>query len=214
MTVWLLEMLAAYGSLLLFLTTWASCLALPVPSSLLMLTAGAFVATADLTLSSVAGAAFLGAVTGDQTGFHLARRGKTQLDRRLKTHRKSAALFERARNLLDTWGGSGVFLSRWLFSPLGPYVNFAGGAMGLNWLRFSLWAALGEAVWVGMYVSLGYVFAGNIAMAADLAGNTLGLLAALVVLIGSGAWLRHNHQRNHAPDHKLDHDQNHRHDKG
>ena len=25
------------------------------------------------------------------------------------------------------------FLSRWLFSPLGPYVNFLGGATGLPW---------------------------------------------------------------------------------
>lgn len=196
MTDWLLELLAAYGSVLLFATTLASCLALPVPSSLLMLTGGAFAATGDLTTFSVTTSAFAGALIGDQIGFHIGRRGKQQLDQKLSTHPRSAKLFARAQKLLLAYGGVGVFLSRWLFSPLGPYANLAAGSMGLNWARFTLWGALGEAVWVALYVFLGYLFADNITMAADLAGNTLGLLAALVVLAGSGAWLwRHRRRR-------------------
>lgn len=50
----LLQLLATYGAPLLALTTFASCLALPVPSSLMMLAAGAFVASGDLSASSPA----------------------------------------------------------------------------------------------------------------------------------------------------------------
>lgn len=192
MSEWLLAALASYGAPLLFLTTFASCLALPVPSSLMMLSGGAFVATGDLALGSVTGAALAGAITGDQVGFKLGQSGKTRLDSALQGRPKRAALMARSRKLIDRWGGVGVFFSRWLFSPLGPYVNFAGGSAGQNWLHFTLWGALGEVFWVMIYVGLGYGFADNIQMAADLAGNTLGLLATLAVMAGSGWWLLAN----------------------
>ena len=44
MTDFLLEWLPHYGVLIIGVTTLMSCLALPVPSSLMMLTAGGFVA--------------------------------------------------------------------------------------------------------------------------------------------------------------------------
>lgn len=195
MTDWLLAAMADFGAPLLFVATFASCLALPLPASLLMLSGGAFVATGDLAVINVVSAAMFGAVIGDQVGFRLGRAGQAQLDAALARRPKRAALMARARDLIDRWGGPGVFLSRWLFSPLGPYVNFAGGAAGQNGLRFFIWGAMGEAVWVGLYVGLGYLFADNILMAAELAGDVLGLLAALMVMVGAAWWMRHTGHR-------------------
>lgn len=198
MTEWLIALLASYGTPLLFLITFLSCLAVPVPSSLMMLSGGAFVATGDLTLIQVAGAAFAGAISGDQAGYHLGKRGQSRIDYVLKTHPARQKLLARARHMITRWGGPGVFLSRWLFSPLGPYVNFAGGASGLHWLKFTVWAAMGEAVWVTIYIGLGWGFADDLAMAADLASNTIGLLAAITVTFGLGAWL-YIHARHKPP---------------
>ncbi len=197
MTEWLLAALADYGVTLLFFATLASCLALPVPSSLLMLSGGAFVASGDLSATAVVGGALAGALVGDQAGYFLGQSGKAQLNRALTSRPRRAALMARARKMTDRWGGVSVFLSRWLVSPLGPYVNFAGGAAGQNWLTFTFWGAMGEMVWVTAYVGLGYGFANNIEMAADLAGNVLGLLSALAVVAGSAWWLVH-HGREHA----------------
>ena len=102
---------------------------------------------------------------------------------------KRAALHKKATDLTNRFGGPGVFLSRWLFSPLGPYVNFAGGAASLNWARFTAWGAMGEAVWVVVYVGLGYTFADRINELADILGNASGFMAAGVITIGLGYWL-------------------------
>ncbi|MGB5557275.1 MAG: DedA family protein, partial [Paracoccaceae bacterium] len=75
MTEALVDLVARYGALVIFLSCFLSCLLLPIPSSLLMLTGGAFVASGDLVGWQVAGAAWLGAVLGDQTGFRLGRVG-------------------------------------------------------------------------------------------------------------------------------------------
>ena len=68
MTDWLLAAVPGYGPWLVAAVTFLSCLALPVPASLLMLAAGGFAAAGDLALWQVAGGALAGAVAGDQAG--------------------------------------------------------------------------------------------------------------------------------------------------
>lgn len=190
MTEWGLSLLPEYGLWLLGLTTFLSCLAIPAPSSLMMLAAGGFVASGDLDLLQVAAAAFAGAVLGDQTGFHLARRQGPELMRRIKASGRRASLLARAEALISRYGGSGIFLTRWLFSALGPWANFAAGATGFSRSRFSFTAAAGEVVWVFLYVGMGYAFAGNLEAAADLLGSVIGLLAAGAAALILGLWLR------------------------
>lgn len=189
MTAYLLELITVYGASALAVTTFLSCLALPVPASLAMLAAGGFVASGDLPATGVVLAAFCGAVLGDQTGFLAGRFGSGAVER-LAAHPKRGAALRRATDDLCRKGIPLVFFSRWLVSPLGPYVNVVAGATGLSWRRFFLADLAGEAVWVGLYVGLGAVFAGNIALLADILGNLSGLLAALLVALGAGVWLR------------------------
>lgn len=186
----LLALLPDWGPWLVGLATLLSCLLLPVPSSLIMIAAGAFVASGDLSLGAVAGAALAGAVAGDQIGFWVGRRAGAALLGRARG--KSGALAERALAMLRDRGGVAVFLSRWLFSPLGPWMNLAAGAAGFARSRFTLAGVAGEAVWVGLYVGLGMVFGANLQAAADLAGSALGLLAAGTVAAALGAWLMRN----------------------
>ena len=190
MTDWLLALVPQYGLWLLALTTYASCLALPLPASLLMLTAGGFVAAGDLEGWQVAGAALAGAVAGDLTGYQVGRRGGTALLQRLGTDPVRAKLIDRATVTLLQRGGSGIFLTRWLLSPLGPYANFVAGAIAISLPRFAVAVVLGEAIWVGLYVGLGYGFAGNIEAASGMAGSVLGVAAGFGAALGLGLWLR------------------------
>ncbi len=186
MTEALVALIPDYGLALIFLATLLSCLALPVPSSLMMLAGGAFAAGGDLALGQVALAAYAGALIGDQLGFAIGRWGQRHVEALLTRHPRRAALIERARGFSRRWGGPGVYFSRWLVSPLGPYVNFLTGAARMSWARFSLWDAAGEATWVALYVGLGYLFAGQIEAVADLASNLSGALAAGLVTILMG----------------------------
>ncbi len=190
MTDWILLQLAQHGVVLLGVGTFLSCLALPIPASLLMLSAGAFVASGDLGFAATVGAALAGAVAGDQLGFLAGRSAGGRIEARLARRAKSRKLAERARDLTGRYGPSGVFLSRWLLSPLGPYANLAAGAGGLGWMIFTLAAVAGEIVWVMAYVGLGASFAANIDMIAELAGDMSGLLAAGTVTLGLGLMLR------------------------
>lgn len=189
MTDTLVALVPEYGALLVFLATYLSCLALPVPSSLIMLAGGAFAAAGDLALGLTAAAALTGAIAGDQTGFAIGRWGEAHVDRFAARHPKRAALIEAARAFSATWGGPGVFLSRWAVSPLGPYVNFLSGAARVNWAVFTAWGAAGETVWVAIYTGLGFAFAGRIEAIADILGNLSGALAMGLVTIGLGVFL-------------------------
>ena len=178
-----LALLPVWGGWLIFAATYLSCVALPIPASLMMLGGGAFAASGDLTMAGAALPAYAGAVLGDQTGYAIGRRGGAALLDRLRRRRSAGGTFGRAEAMLTRFGGVAVFLTRWLFAPLGPWVNFIGGAAGLRWRVFTLGSLGGELVWVALYTGLGFFFAGRIAMIADLAGSLAGLLAAAAVTL-------------------------------
>lgn len=185
----LLALVPQYGMALVFLATFLSCLAIPMPSSLIMLSAGAFAAGGDLSLTTIVIAAFTGAIIGDQVGFAIGKHGGSRIEKIAASNPKRAALFQRAHAFTEKYGGPGVFFSRWLVSPLGPYVNFLSGAAKMNRAAFTAWDIAGEAVWVTLYVGLGYGFAGQIEAVAQILGNLSGALAAGLVTIMLGSFL-------------------------
>ncbi len=189
LTETLFALVSGYGPVIIAAATYLSCLAVPIPSSFVMLAGGAFVASGDLGLAAVAGAAFGGAVLGDQTGYRLGRAGGARLAARIGRHPARAAALDRARATVERWGGIGVFFSTWLLAPLGPWVNVVAGATGMPPLRFTLWDAAGEAVWVALYVGLGYAFAAHVGTLAAILGNGVGALTAAAVTVGLGAML-------------------------
>jgi membrane-associated protein len=191
MTDFILTLAADYGVPLLFSVTFLSCLALPVPSSLLMLASGGFAAAGDLSFGAVAAAAFCGAVIGDNLGYWIARRFGPRLTSWLANRPRRAAMRDKSQAFMQKWGGSSVFFSCWLVAPLGPYVNYVSGLTGFSWPRFALWGMAGEVVWVGLYVGLGYLFADNITAISALLGSVSGFLVAFVVAVGLGFWLVH-----------------------
>jgi membrane-associated protein len=191
MTDTLLLLVSDYGLLVITLATLLSCFALPMPSSLMMMAGGAFSASGDLVLWQVCVAAFCGAVAGDQIGYLMARHwGGDRLWARLRGRKASARLLEQAESLLHKRGGWAVYLTRWLFSPLGPYVNLIAGATRMSWPRFALADLLGEVTWVTIYVTLGYAFGSQIEELSDTLGNVIGALTAgmITFLLGRALW--------------------------
>lgn len=194
MTDLLLLWVSDYGLLVITLATLLSCFALPMPSSLMMMAGGAFAAAGDLVLWQVTVAAFAGAMAGDQTGYFLARHhGGDRLWAWLRRRPASARLLAQAEGLLQRRGGWAVYLTRWLFSPLGPYVNLIAGATRMPWRRFVLADLAGEVTWVSLYVTLGYVFGTQIEELSNTLGNVIGALTAgmVTLLLGRALW----HQR-------------------
>jgi len=128
MTDTLLALVPTYGVWLILLALPLSCLALPVPSSILVMTAGGFAAAGDLTLWQVQAAAFAGFVAGDQVTYGIARVGGAPLVARMKARPKLGPVFAKAEAMLNRRGTLAVFLSRTIFSPLGPYMGYLSGS--------------------------------------------------------------------------------------
>lgn len=189
MTDWLLALVPQYGLWLLAATTFLSCLALPFPASILMLTAGGFAAAGDLVLWQTFAAAAAGGIAGDQLGYWAGRRFGTLALSRLRADPGRDKLLTRADGFIERRGVMAVFFSRWLVSPLGPYVNLIAGSSAYGWARFTAAGVAGESVWAGLYVGTGYGFAGNVEAASQALGSALGMVGGAAAVLVLGYWL-------------------------
>ncbi len=184
MTDILMQLITDYGLIVLSASIVLACLAVPLPSSVLLVLSGAFVGSGDLDLIAVLVVAFLSAAIGDQLAYFLGARGGDALEARLSHSQKYSKSIRRAKAFSAKWGGIGVFLSRWLVAPVGPWINYASGIGDYSWRGFTFWALLGEIIWVGGYLSLGLLFSANAeAIAALLADISWFLLGALGMFI-------------------------------
>ncbi len=189
MTEWLLALVPQYGLWLLAATTFLSCLALPFPASILMLTAGGFAAAGDLILWQALFAAAVGGIAGDQVGYWSGRGFGAAFLGRLRKDPARDRLLAKADAFMDRRGLVAIFLSRWLVSPLGPWVNLVAGSSGYTWARFTLVAVAGEVVWASLYVGTGYGFAGNVEAASAALGSALGMIGGAGAVLVLGYWL-------------------------
>ena len=189
MTAWVLALVPQYGLWLIFATTFLSCLALPFPASIVMLAAGGFAAAGDLQRWQAFAAAAAGGIGGALVGYWAGRGFGAPFLARLGKDPGRVKLLARAHGLMDRRGASAIFFSRWLVSPLGPWVNLVAGSAGFAWVRFTHFGVAGEAVWAGLYVGTGYGFAGNVEAASRMLGSALGMIAGAGAVIILGYWL-------------------------
>jgi membrane-associated protein len=188
-TAWVLSLVPQYGLWLIFATTFLSCLALPFPASIVMLAAGGFAAAGDLQLWQAFAAAAAGGIAGDQVGYWAGRGFGAPFLARLGKDPGREKLLAKANGLMDRQGASAIFFSRWLVSPLGPWVNLVAGSAAFAWARFTSFGVAGEAVWAGLYVGTGYGFAGNVEAASQMLGSVLGMIAGAGAVLVLGYWL-------------------------
>jgi membrane-associated protein len=179
---YLLSELGIYGLPLLFVVLVVACAGLPLPASFLLLAAGSFVAQDELHLWSVLGLASAGAIIGDNIGYALGRWGGRRMFNWLpKLFAKDR--LGKTENWLKGWGGSGIFFSRWLLTPLGPFVNITSGLTHYSWPRFFLYCATGEILWVLVYVLLGKFFSGQVQVMSEFFGDFTWVMAGLLVVL-------------------------------
>ena len=187
---YLLGTLGLYGPVVLFVVLIAGCAGVPTPGTLLLLVAGSFVEQGEMKLWQVLALALAGSVVGDNVGYFVGRWGGRRLVARLTRRFGGDERLKSAEAWLRRWEGGGVFITRWLLTPLGPFVNFMSGVTGYAWPRFLFYDLLGEALWVTLYVLLGEFFSDQIEDMSEVFGDfiwaAIGLLFA--VLLGWALW--------------------------
>lgn len=181
MTESLLALVPTYGVWLIFFCLMLSCLALPLPSSIMVMAAGGFAAAGDVALWQVQLAALTGFIAGDQLTYGIARGPGQGLVRKMQRYPRFEKPFQKAEVMLHQRGAGAVFLTRTIFSPLGPYLGYLSGAVKLQWPKFTSAAIAGAVCWSFAYSLLGYFFAPRIRQIASMIGNGIGVIMLLAV---------------------------------
>ncbi|MHA1128166.1 MAG: DedA family protein [Alphaproteobacteria bacterium] len=183
MTEAILALVPTYGLPFLFSIAVLAAMGVPLPSTLIVMAVGAFVAGGDLGLTSAFLTALAAATIGDQIGYQIGLHAGNAVEERLSRKPSRAAQIANTKHLVERFGGVTVFLTRWLLAPIGPTTNIICGASDMRWLRFTIWDFLGEVVWVAIYLGIGYAFRGNIEeLSAILGGASWLIIAALVTI--------------------------------
>ena len=138
--------------------------------------------------------ALAGAVLGDQTGYLIGRFGGAAMTSRLESEPHRALVFAKGTAHCPIGGAALACFFQYLA------VQPAWALRPISWRaprawpgppppRFTLWDTAGEAIWVSVYVGLGYAFSSRITQLADLLGNSIAFLTAGLVTILLGVLL-------------------------
>jgi len=178
-----LAALLVYGLPVLFGVILICSVGVPFPISLMLVAAGSFVEQGEMKLWQVIAVASVAAVLGDQIGYGLSRWAGPRLIKRLSRRIDAETKIKQAEALTKRWSGASIFLSRWLVTALGPWVNVASGIANYPWRRFLFWDVLGEVLWVILYVGIGYVFSNRVQAIAEILSNLAWVIAGLFVTV-------------------------------
>ena len=179
MNDWLLEWVAIYGPAVLFVILTAAQAGVPLPTTILLIITGSLAGQGDLDGWQVLLFATAGAAAGDIIGYFLGRFGGRRMAKRLA--KNGSESMERAEAFSRRWGDMGVFFSRWLVTPLGPWLNLVSGAAGYPIRRFIFWVVVGEFLWVAACIAIGFAFSESVRYITDLMGSLVWVLFGLVI---------------------------------
>lgn len=151
-------------------------LGLAVPGETFVFAAGALAARGTLEWPWVVVVVTVGAIVGDSVGYSIGRRFGGGRDRGWLGRIWSCQRMAHVRRFMDRWGGSAIFVGRFvgLLRPLAP---FAAGAVRMPYRPFLAYNVAGAVVWAGATVAVGY-FTGTAAAH---------LLHSFGVVMGGGA---------------------------
>jgi membrane-associated protein len=183
---WLLE----FGYPMLWLTVFIAAVGLPLPTSLILLAAGAFAGHNDFNIVLLIGITITASSCGDNVGYFIGRhwggRALYWLKQPRRLHIIPAGTITRSCLYFKRSGGWAIFFSRFLFSALGGVTNLLAGADRYPYRHFLLYDVTGETLGTVIPLLLGYAFGacweagGNVLGAFSGFGLTLFLVILLI----------------------------------
>jgi membrane protein DedA with SNARE-associated domain len=133
---------------------------IPVPGETILIAGAVYAGAGRLNVVFVGVVAFIAAIIGDNIGFAIGHFGGRALALRWgKYVFLTAERLDKAEAFFDRRGAIVITFARFV-EGLRQANGIIAGITGMHWLRFLAFNALGAALWVGTWVSLGYL-AGN-----------------------------------------------------
>lgn len=157
---------------------------IPVPGETIMIAAAVYAGAGRLSVVVVGVVAFLAAVVGDNIGYLIGHFGGRALVLRYgKYVLLTEERMDKAEGFFRRHGGQVVVVARFI-EGLRQANGIVAGTVRMPWHRFLLFNALGAALWVGLWTSVGYLAGNHIGtIYAEVTRYSLYVLIALVVLV-------------------------------
>jgi len=185
------------GYPVLFLLVMAESGGVPVPGETALITAAVLASQGKLQIEIVILIAAAAAITGDNLGYQIGRKGgRWLLERPGYLHRQRLQVLRTGEPFFERHGPKAVFFGRFLLG-LRVWASWLAGATHMRWRSFVFWNAAGGICWATAVGLIAY-FLGH---AAGNAIQTFGLfgLAAVLVVVG-GLLFAHIRHRRRAAD--------------
>lgn len=171
-----IELLIKHGYLIVFLAVIAEQIGLPLPSTPILIAAGALAGLGDIRVAPALILAITASLLSDSLWFWFGgRRGTSILAFLSKMSLEPETYLSKARSAYSRHG-SGAILAAKFVPGLGTVVPPLAGLSRLAWWKFLLLDAVAALLWAGAYVALGWTFRDQI--------ETIAYL-----LEGFGAWM-------------------------
>jgi len=132
----------------------------PLPGETILIAAAVYAGAGKLSIYAVIAIGFVAAVIGDNIGYLIgAYGGRRVVERYGRYVFITPERYEKTERFFQKHGGGIVIVARFI-EGLRQLNGIIAGTSSMPWHRFVIFNAIGAALWVGTWASVGY-FAGN-----------------------------------------------------
>lgn len=181
----LLSYIVTYGVWVVGIVAFLSTLGIPMPSTFFIIACGAFVEQQVLEPFSTLLIALVFVVLGDLTGYAIGY----WLEHILPAKVRNSLAWRKGEEYFQQKGGSAIFLTRWLITPIAFPVNLLAGTSRYRLAHFAMLDTAGELLWLLIYGTIGYIFGTQWEAVSELIHNLGGMGIGILLIIGGGYWL-------------------------
>ena len=182
------DFLIQHGYVLLFVWLFAEQAALPIPSLPLLLACGALARSGELRLPYVMLYGLSACLIADNLWFYLGRlRGAKALHFICRIALEPDSCVRRTEHAFLKYGIRSLLVAKFI-PGLNAVAAPLAGSSGVSVGRFLLFDSLGALLWIGSYVSIGYLLSDQLEIAAAYAMR-MGSGLVFLVLGLLGAWI-------------------------
>ena len=184
----LIALVQQYGLGLVFINVLALQAGLPLPAYPVLIVAGAYAATGGSPLWQLVSVGIAAALVADSGWYTAGRRfGMRILGLLCRVSLSPDTCVRQTESIFQRFGPASMLFAK--FVPgFASVATALAGALRLNYLKFLLFDAGGAGLWVGVAVTLGYVFRDAIGGVVNTL-SSLGRYGVMVVIAGFVAWI-------------------------
>jgi membrane protein DedA with SNARE-associated domain len=133
---------------------------IPVPGETVLVLGAVYAGAGRLNIFLVGLLAFLAAIVGDNIGFAIGHfGGRALVDRFGRYVLLTPERYDKAADFFKRHGGKVIVVARFV-EGLRQANGIVAGTIGMHWARFLMFNAIGAALWVATWTSIGY-FSGS-----------------------------------------------------